>query len=476
VALVAAALALARRAPRVAALAAAAALAALVASGHAHSAHPQGVAIVADVVHLLAAAIWLGGAATIVLAWGPALRDSATRRRVARIVLPRFGRVALPAFGVVVAAGVVNAIVELGRISDLWETGYGVVLLVKIALVAGVAALAWLHAYRLRPRLAGGLDHRWHWRSLRGEPLLAVGVVGAAALLVAFPLPPRQADQAFKRAGALPGCTSCPLPTPARDELSVAGQAGSQTVAVWVHRRGAGLTGTARALDFRGRPAAQPPRVPGARTGACGPGCASFALAAAPAELTLAVRERGHTYATRLPVRWDPAATGRARRLLDRAERTMRALRSVTENERVTSGPGTLALARYRLRAPDRLAYTTAAGAQSIEIGARQWVRVGGGPWTVAPVPGGLPFHTASWFRWTPYARAVALLGQRGGVAQVALMDPGTPVWVRLAIQVRTGRVMREQLAAPARLIDHSFHSFDQPVSIAAPARAISGD
>src|SRR5207247_2345195 len=127
---------------------------------------------------------------------------------------------------------------------------------------------------------------------------------------------------------------------------------------------------------------------------------------------------RGRAYAGPRPVRWARAAAGRARRLVERAQRTMRALRSVVEDERVTSGPGTLALARYRLRAPDRVAYRTAASAQSVQIGAHEWVRVGRGPWTRTPVAGGLPFRTRSWFRWTPYARAVALLDQRAGVAR----------------------------------------------------------
>jgi copper transport protein len=480
VGLVGLALALGRRAPRVAAVAAAAALAAVVASGHANSADPRGVAIVADVVHLIAAAVWVGGAATLVLAWGPALREPAARQLVARRVLPRFGRVALTAFAVVVVAGVVNAIVEVGRVAALWETSYGVVLLVKVGLVALVAAAAWTHAYRLRPRWAEGgaraAGERAHWRALRAEPLLGVGVVGAAAFLIAFPLPPRQADQAARQVGRVPACTACPLPTPARDELSVGAQAGSQTVAAWVRRRGGGLTGTVRALDFRGRPARQAPRVPGARTATCGPGCVSFALASAPPELRVLVGEGGRSYAAALPVRWDPAGARRARGLLDRAERTMRALRSVVEDERVTSGPGTLAVARYWLRAPDRVAYRTGAGAQSVQIGARQWVRVGRGPWAQAPAAGGLPFRTRTWFRWTPYARSVALLGESGGVARIALMDPGTPVWVRLWIERRSGRVRREELVAPARLIRHRFHSFDRPVAIRAPRGAIRGD
>jgi copper transport protein len=477
VGLVAVALGLARRAPRAAALAAGAAVVAVAVSGHARSANPAGVAIAADAVHLLAGAVWLGGAATIALAWGPALRERATRRRVVRTVLPRFGRVALPAFGVVAVAGVVNAIVELGRVSDLWRTSYGAILLAKVSLVALAAGAAWLHAYRLRPRLAArpGAD-RPYWRALRAEPLLAIGVVGAAALLVAFPLPPRQLDAASRPAGQLPACTSCPLPAVAPDELGVATQAGSQTVAAWIRRRGDALTGTVRALDFRGRPAPRAPRVLDARNAPCGPGCATFSLGGAANRLRVSVTEGGRAFVAALPARWQPASGARARRLVDRAERTMRALRSLVEDERVTSGPGTLAVARYWLRAPDRLAYRTGTGAESVEIGARQWLRTPGTPWTATRVPGDLPFRTPSWFRWTPYARSVALLGQRAGVADVALADPSTPVWVRLAIDVRRGRVLRDRLVAPARLIEHRFHSFDRPVRIVAPANAVRGD
>src|SRR5207247_8288140 len=97
---------------------------------------------------------------------------------------------------------------------------------------------------------------------------------------------------------------------------------------------------TVRALDFRGRPADSAPRVPGAVTVACGRGCVTFALASVPPTLRVVVAERGRSYAAALPVRWDPGGARRARQLLDRGQRTMRALHSVIEDERVTSGPG----------------------------------------------------------------------------------------------------------------------------------------
>jgi hypothetical protein len=299
------------------------------------------------------------------------------------------------------------------------------------------------------------------------------GVAAAAGLLVAFPLPPRQLDAATDGLAAVPACDPCPLPAPRADELGVAGQAGGLVVAAWIRREPGRLTGTIRTLDFRGRPARGPVAVPGGRVRACGPGCARFDLAGAPPRLLARVSAGGRSYATALPARWAAGSTVGARRLLERAERTMRALRSVREAELVTSGPGTRAVTRYALRAPDRLTYSTDRGVRAVQAGRRQWLRTPDGPWIESPVPGGLPFRTRTWFRWTPYARAVRLLSRRGGVALLAAADPATPVWFRLTVDVRSGRVLREELVARARLIRHRFFAFDRPVTIAPPRNAI---
>jgi len=473
-----AAVALLRRRPRAAALAAAAALGCVVASGHANSADPRALAVPADFVHLVAGAVWLGGSAMIVITWGAALRrDGApARRAVARHVLPAFGRVALPAFIAVVVTGTISAVVELGRVSALWDTSYGLVLSAKIALVAAIAAVSYVHALRLRPRLLAANPHpparveRSHWRLVRTEPLLALAVVAAAGLLVAFPLPPRQLDAAGSAAG-VPACDPCPLPAPARGELAVAGQGGSRVVAAWLRSRGEALAGTIRQLDFRGKPAAGPVTVNGLATRACGRGCASFRVPASPA-LRVVVRDRGRPYPVTLPARWRTGQSRRARALLERAQAAMRALPSVREHETVTSGPGTLAVTRYRLRAPDRLAFATARGVESIFIGRRRWLRSAGEPFREQPVTG-IPFRTRSWFRWTPYARAVEVLDERRegarAVTELALMEPGTPVWIRLVVDRRSGRVVRESLVAPARFITHRFFAFGAPVAITPP-------
>lgn len=469
------AVALLRRRPRAAAVAGLAALACVVLSGHANSAAPRAPALLADWTHLVAGAVWLGGAALIVMTWGPALRrDRGARMAVVRHVLPRFGRAALPAFAVVVATGTASALIELDGVDALWRTDYGRILLVKIVLVALIGAAAFGHARRLRPRLLAANPHpdardeRRHWRLLRTETLLSAAVVAAVGLLVAFPLPPRQLAAASGAREAIPACRPCPLP-PAQDgELAVAEAGGSDVVGAWIGPLGV----TVRLLDVRGRPAADRVSLGDINPTRCGAGCFRFATARATVRpsLVLTVSQRGRRYRVSLPSRWPSTRGRRARAILDRAERTMRVLDSVRESERVSSGPGTGATTNYRLRAPDRMDYVTDRGVRGVSIAARQWLRAPGLPWRRNDAAGGISFSTRSWFRWSPYAPTVALLRETDATADLALFDPGTPVWIRLRVDLHTGRVLRERLIAPARFSTHRWFAFNRPVRIDAPS------
>jgi copper transport protein len=480
VVLLAAAALLRERRPRAAAGAAVLALGAVAASGHAGSADPRVPSILNDWLHLASGALWLGGIALLFLLWWPVVRSArrATRLAVARHVLAPFGRVAAGAFAVAAATGLVSLVTQLGRLTALWETSYGRLLAVKIVAVAVIAAASAVHALHLRPRLLATavpepLERR-HWRLWRSEPWLALAVVAAVAGLVAFPLPPRQLAQAGRAQAAV--CDPCPLARPAAGELAVADSAGSQIVAAWVRRTPQAVTGTVRLLDRRGRPSGVPVELPGGSAAPCGTGCRRFRLPASATAVDVAVRERGRRHTTRLPAVWEAGASGRARRLLRRAEAAMRALRGVREVERLTSGPGTFALTEYRLRAPDRLAWRTGRDVRGVIVGERQWIRTPESPWRAGPYGSGLAFRTRSWFAWRRYARTVRLLGERseGGrrLAELALMDEGTPVWFRLTVDTATHRVLRERMIARARFLRTRFVDFDREFEIVPPEGA----
>jgi len=472
---------LSRARPRTSAALAVLGLGAVAASGHASSASPRLPSVLNDWLHLVSAGVWLGGIALLVAVWVPALRgaEQPARLAIAREVLPVFGRVALPAFALVTTTGLVSLLTQLGHLQALWQTDYGRVLAVKIALVGGIAALSAGHALRLRPRLLAADPHpprrleRRHWRLLRAEPMVGLGVVAAVALLVSFPLPPRQLGEADEANAAAPAaCDPCPLPRAASDELPVADRAGRQLVAAWVRRRPDALTGTVRLLDYRGQAPRVPVEVLGAATTPCGTACLRFRAPVGDVVL-VAVRDAGRRYVVELPVRWRADENSRARRILVRAQTTMRRLRSARESETVTSGPGSYGATSYWLRAPDRMRYRTDGGAKTVIVGRRQWFKTPAVDWQPGEYGGGLRFRTRTWFRWTIYARTVRLLDIRrqGGrrVAELALMDEGTPVWFRVSVDLESSRVLTERMATKGHFMNSRYFAFDKRVRIQAP-------
>jgi copper transport protein len=132
----------------------------------------------ADWAHLSAACLWIGGLVQLTLVVWPLLPDAR------RTVLLAFSRLATVCIGVLLLAGTYLSILRLPRLSDLWTSGYGHVLLVKIGLVA--LALAWGGLHRLLAVPAaerGGLLPRLR-ASLVGESMVGMAVLLVAAILV----------------------------------------------------------------------------------------------------------------------------------------------------------------------------------------------------------------------------------------------------------------------------------------------------
>lgn len=475
---------------RASGIVAALALGDLALSGHADSASPRGLAVAVGWLHLLGGAVWLGGIALLALVWLPQIRraEPELRRAVMAALLPRFGRVALPAFVLVALTGLVNAYVEVRHPSLLWDSSYGRVLLVKSMLVTLIALISYRHAFRLRPRLIAANPHpdetleRRHWRLIGTEPLLGVAVAVAVAILVSFGSPAQVAAHRTGAAQPLAACNPCVLPLPAANQLSVATHVGSDLVAAWLERRSGRLQGQVRVLDLNGQPSTTRFEIADASSVSlgCGVGCRGFALDGAPALLRVILNpDRGPETAS-FATRWQPTGSSMALRILLRAQATMRRLHSVRDTEQVNSVPGFGAIIHYRMQAPNRLAYVTYAihqpgppqlQGQAVEIGARSWVREPGARWQQQPPEGTLPFATNAWFIWSTYAQATRLIDQHSGrrLATIELMDPGTPAWWTLVVDLGTQRVLSGTLLSPGHFETERFDRFNRTTPIIAP-------
>jgi copper transport protein len=157
--------------------------------GHADTTNPNWLSITADVVHLCAMAVWVGGLAMLVCAVLP-------RREPAelRAVLPVFSRTAFVAVIAIAVTGTYAAWRGIGAWRAILGTNYGLLVCAKVLLFCGLIALGQLsrRAIQRRAGLAdgGSLDTVTHERMRRSvlvEVALAVLVLVATAVLVDQP-------------------------------------------------------------------------------------------------------------------------------------------------------------------------------------------------------------------------------------------------------------------------------------------------
>ncbi|MCV7065568.1 CopD family protein [Mycolicibacterium farcinogenes] len=144
-------------------------------AGHLSESPVGGMAVA---VHALAAAVWCGVLAALVL--------TVTHRGQWARVLPRFSQLSLSCVGALLVAGVAGAAIRLNSPSELWGTGYGRVLTAKVVVTAVLLALAWRNRSEWLPaarahRSSAALSRT---RSSVELAVMAVAVTLAAALAV----------------------------------------------------------------------------------------------------------------------------------------------------------------------------------------------------------------------------------------------------------------------------------------------------
>jgi copper resistance protein D len=142
--------------------------------------------LVGDILHLIAAAAWLGALVPLALMLGPPRDEMAQSLDVVRIATARFSILGVVSVGTIVVTGINNTWVLSGSVEALTGTEYGRLLLLKIALFGIMLALATVNRFRLTPRLVqtkAPMDAREAALQLRRNALLEA-LLGVLILII----------------------------------------------------------------------------------------------------------------------------------------------------------------------------------------------------------------------------------------------------------------------------------------------------
>ncbi|WP_029150417.1 cytochrome c oxidase assembly protein [Microbacterium indicum] len=149
--------------------------------GHSGDLADHNVVVTSLALHVIGAAIWLGGLLALAI-----IRSSLDGDR-ARVVLERYSSLALAMFVVVAFSGVLRSTSSIADPVQLVTTAYGVVLLIKVVMLVAMGALGAWYRRSLIPR--SGERNAVFWAVLVLE-LAFMGIAMGAAAALARSAPP----------------------------------------------------------------------------------------------------------------------------------------------------------------------------------------------------------------------------------------------------------------------------------------------
>lgn len=155
-------------------------------TGHSRTREPVWLMATADVIHLAAGSIWVGGIIGLLIVVSPrrARPSTGTASDAARVVARFSGYAALSVI-LLAASGVLMTVLIIDAPLAIIESDYGRTLLLKIGLILALVAIAAWNRTRLVPRILDRGDNGWHTlrRTLLYEAMVILVVLAVTGAL-----------------------------------------------------------------------------------------------------------------------------------------------------------------------------------------------------------------------------------------------------------------------------------------------------
>jgi copper transport protein len=175
----------------------------------------RGLALGAELVHLLGVALWVGGLGYFAtLFWWSTFREPSAAGELAWAI-PAFSVLAVGAVGLLTVSGLYLTQLHLGSLDHLISTLYGRILLAKLCVVGLMVGLGGYHRFIVHPRIVASLDRSGRSASPDSQrfrhTLRIEALLGLLALLLASFLgttsppssPPPHVGETFRQAHAV---------------------------------------------------------------------------------------------------------------------------------------------------------------------------------------------------------------------------------------------------------------------------------
>jgi copper resistance protein D len=142
------------------------------------------IAVVADVIHLLATALWAGGLVALWQIFYLNNRQNQLSPALIAETVNRFSRLALASVALLFFTGVYQSWIHVGSLNILKNTEYGNALMLKLAIFACMVAVGAFNLVSTKPRLNKLANTYNHVRAVSQRALTRIGAESLLGLLI----------------------------------------------------------------------------------------------------------------------------------------------------------------------------------------------------------------------------------------------------------------------------------------------------